>query len=272
MVLFLVLVGCENAEDPPAVLTPSETPTEAPTPTETPVPDLLQDVTIRDLYEEAGTNLARYDHMYKGEWYLVEGNVDFMSNYQVVVDAGYGERGYYGDVRAILTDLPHSDQIPLNSGDVIAASCQVGEVVGYGVYMENCSLETVTLPTPSEFGPTPTPKPTATPDMSGPTPTEAMISEPTPTEAMMEPTATEAMMEPTATEAMMEPTATEAMIAMMEPTATEAMMGPTATEAMMEPTATEAMMEPTATEAMMEPTATEAMMGPTATEAMMEPR
>ena len=230
--LILVLVGCEAEETPtdapsgPQFSAVTATPLETPTPTQEPMPVLLQDVDLRQLYEESLANLARYDHLYKGKWFLVEGTVDFMSNYQVVVDAGYGERGYYGDVRAILTDLPHSDQIPLNSGDAIAARCQVGEVVGYGVHMKNCSLEPVILPTRSEFGPTPTPAESA--------------ALPAATEAMMASTATEAMMpRPTPTEAMMsEPTPTESM--MPQPTATESAIGSTPTEAMMEPTATPA--------------------------------
>jgi hypothetical protein len=60
-----------------------------------------------------------------------------MFDYQIVVDAGPGD----GDVTAILTDVPRSDQVPLNNDDPIAARCRIGEVIGYGVYMEDCSLE-----------------------------------------------------------------------------------------------------------------------------------
>ena len=141
-------------------------PTATPIPTKEPTPATLQNVTLRDLYEESVANLARYDHLYKGKSFLVEGAVDFMSNYQVVVDAGFGDPGYYGNVRAILTDLPHSDQVPLNSGDVIAAICQIGRVEGYGIYMENCSLELEPLTRVEESTSMPTPTgaimPTAT--------------------------------------------------------------------------------------------------------------
>ena len=118
-----MLVGCENAEDI------RETPSESAA--------LLQDVTLRQLYEESVANLARYDDSYRGKWFLVTGTVAYMFDYQIVVDAGPGD----GDVTAILTDVPRSDQIPLDSGDSVAARCQIGEVIGYGVYMENCSLE-----------------------------------------------------------------------------------------------------------------------------------
>ncbi len=123
LVLLLLLAGCEDAGDT------TETLAEAPA--------MLQNVTLRQLYEESVANLARYDDLYKGKWYLVTGTVDFMFDYQIVVDAGPGD----GDVTAILTDVPRSDQVPLNSGDPIAARCRIGEVIGYGVYMEDCSLE-----------------------------------------------------------------------------------------------------------------------------------
>ena len=119
--LLLSLAGCDTGENS----------------AETPTSSELQDVTLRQLYEEANANLACYDHLYKGKWYLVRGTIDNMFDYQIVVR----EYRVFGDVRAVLTDLPHSDQIPLGSGYDIAARCQVGEVVGYGVYMENCSLE-----------------------------------------------------------------------------------------------------------------------------------
>ena len=142
LTLLLILTGCERAEDPTATPTavPTATPTAAPTttPTAAPTAATLEGVSLRQLYEEATVNLARYDHLYKGKWYLVRRTVDYMFDYQVVVKVPYG---LYGDVRAVLTDLPHSDQIPLDSGSVIVARCQIGEVIGYGVHMENCSLE-----------------------------------------------------------------------------------------------------------------------------------
>jgi len=101
------------------------------------VPAVLQNVTLRQLYEESVANLARYDDLYRGKWFQVTGTVDFMFDYKVVVDAGPGD----GDVIAILTDVPRSDQIPLNNGDPITARCQISDVIGYGVNMENCSLK-----------------------------------------------------------------------------------------------------------------------------------
>ncbi len=159
LMLSFSLLGCEDTEN-----TTGAQPVAS-------VPDQLQDVTVRQLYEEAVANLARYDDMYKGKWFLVTGTVSHLFDYQVVVNP-VSRRG---EEHAVLTDLPHSDQIPLDSGDAIAARCQVGEVVGYGVYMENCSLETVTLPTPSEFGPTLT----STESAALPTATEASTPEPT---------------------------------------------------------------------------------------------
>lgn len=123
LVLLLVLAGCGGSNDT------RDTPTEAAT--------LLQEVSLRQLYEESVANLARYDALYKGKWFLVTGTVAYLFDYQVVVDAGPGD----GDVTAVLTDVPRSDQIPLDAGDSIAARCRIGEVIGYGVYMENCSLE-----------------------------------------------------------------------------------------------------------------------------------
>ena len=120
VVLFLILVGCDTGNNP----------------TEAPEQPQLQGVTLRQLYEEAVANLARYDHEYKGNWFLVTGTVSHMFDYQVVVNEA-GE----STVHAVLTDLPRSDQIPLNNGYGIAARCQVGEVIGYGVYMENCSIQ-----------------------------------------------------------------------------------------------------------------------------------
>ena len=123
LVLLLMLAGCEDAGDI------SGTPSESAA--------LLQDVTLRQLYEESVANLARYDALYKGKWFRVTGTVDFMFDYQVAVDAGPGD----GDVIAVLTDVPRSEQIPLDSGEPIAARCRIGDVVGYGIYMEDCSLE-----------------------------------------------------------------------------------------------------------------------------------
>ena len=109
--LLLILVGCDAGEDP------------------------SEGVTLRELYEEATVNLAHYDSEYKGKWYQVTGTVSHMFEYKVVVYE-VGE----STVHAVLADLPRSDQIPLDADDSITARCQIGEVVGYGVYMESCSL------------------------------------------------------------------------------------------------------------------------------------
>ena len=103
----------------------------------------VEGVSLRQLYEEATANLARYDSEYKGKWYQVTGTVSHLWEYKVVMYET-GETTVHG----VLADLPHSDQSPLSKGDSIAARCKIGEVVGYGVFMENCSLSdaSATLP------------------------------------------------------------------------------------------------------------------------------
>ena len=165
--VFVLLVGCESDENEPEVLggaadTEMKSAPTAPPPTEEPMPS----VTAQQLHDEREANATRYDAQYKGNWVRIRGQVTKIDGGDVFL----GADGFLNNVR--LQDLSQEEQIALDKGDTVTATCRVGNYILGSIFLEGCELH------PTEMSP-PTAEPTAAPQ---PSPTSApVVSPPTAT-------------------------------------------------------------------------------------------
>ena len=165
--VFVLLVGCESDENEPEVLggaadTEMKSAPTAPPPTEEPMPL----VTAQQLHDEREANATRYDAKYKSNWVRIRGQVTKIDGGDVFLGAG----GFLNNVR--LQDLSQEEQIALDKGDTVTATCRVGNYILGSIFLEGCELH------PTEMSP-PTAEPTVAPQ---PSPTSApVVSPPTAT-------------------------------------------------------------------------------------------
>ena len=174
--VFVLLVGCESDENEPEVLggaadTEMKSAPTAPPPTEEPMPS----VTAQQLHDEREANATRYDAQYKGNWVRISGQVTKIDGGDVFL----GADGFLNDVR--LQDLSQEEQIALDKGDTVTATCRVGNYILGSIFLEGCELHPTEMPAVEVRAPATEAEPTAAPQ---PSPTSAPVVSP-PTEEPM---------------------------------------------------------------------------------------
>ena len=164
--VFVLLVGCESDENEPEVLggtadTEMKSAPTAPPPTEEPMPS----VTAQQLHDEREANATRYDAKYKGNWVRISGQVTKIDGGDVFL----GADGFLNDVR--LQDLSQEEQIALDKGDTVTATCRVGNYILGSIFLEGCELHPTETPAAEVRAPATEAEPTAAPQPSPPTAT-----------------------------------------------------------------------------------------------------
>ena len=178
-VIVLGILGAVFGEDEEAPVSGQPAPRAKTAPAATAVPTAtsvpLAEVTPDQLLGEREANAVRYDAQYKGKQVRITGEVEKIERRVSLIS-----RSLIGGVD--LKDLPDDDLISLNIGDVITATCRVGDYVLGTITLDRCNIEGSTLDSATPE-PTLTPEPTA---VSTPAPTPTPSPEPMPT---AEPTA-----------------------------------------------------------------------------------
>ena len=111
--------------------TPTPFPTFRPEPTPTPQPP----ITAVDLYKAREANATRFDARFKSKTIRVIGRVGRIDNgvVDLAVDAFLGS--------VALDDLSQSAQMSLNRGEIVTATCKVGNYILGTIFLRDCKLD-----------------------------------------------------------------------------------------------------------------------------------
>ena len=138
-VIVLGILGAVFGEDEEAPVSGQPAPRAKTAPAATAVPTAtsvpLAEVTPDQLLGEREANAVRYDAQYKGKQVRITGEVEKIERRVSLIS-----RSLIGGVD--LKDLPDDDLISLNIGDVITATCRVGDYVLGTITLDRCVLET----------------------------------------------------------------------------------------------------------------------------------